>query len=152
MGADQGRAEDEKFTDSETNEHPSAEAEKTLEAPTIINKKEDHLLKCKFTGLEKAKLSMQMADAVTNINNLEADMKSAKSQFGSKIDEQKAVVTHCANALTSGYEQRKVEVQHTYDHESGQYTLTRLDTGEVIVERVLSDDEMQMEFVERNIG
>lgn len=117
-----------------------------LSSQKVIRKKQSRFLKCRFTGVEKAELSMRMADAVTKITDLEAELKAIKSQHTSKIDEQRAIVTHSASSLTSGYESREVEVEITQDYETGKYMEARMDTSEVIVERELSDTELQMEF------
>jgi hypothetical protein len=132
-------------TDSETDDNPR-EGSEELTAQKIIKKEETRLLKCKYTGKEKAELSMKMADAVTKINGFDADFKSVKSQFSSRIDEQKAIVTHCASALTSGSEVREVEVIIELNYETNTYLIVRQDNYDTIEERPLTDSEKQMEF------
>jgi hypothetical protein len=71
------------------------------------------------------------------------DEKEKKKDISAKIKELTERADKLEKALTSGVEERLVEVKEVVDWKAKCVTLVRLDTGETIEERAMRADEIQ---------
>ena len=126
----------------------------TVEAPQVapeqtqivhLERKEfKTMLRVELTDAEIADMSQEMADAYSEVENLESEIKTHKQQLQSKIETKKARIAELMGIVRVGYESRKVKCERVFDYDEGVVKEIRLDTEEVIDERPLEDDEKQM--------
>ena len=100
-------------------------------------------LKCILTEKETREIAQNLAVAVMSKDEAEGALKSAQTQIKSKIALHEAELTSFAEKLRSGFEMRNVECEVDADYELGKVTIIRLDTGEIVRERTMSNDERQ---------
>jgi hypothetical protein len=105
--------------------------------------KEDQLLPVKLTTDEQIAKGKQLAEAVRTLVNVQAQAKSAASQFKAKIDEQQAKINGLQGVISDGFELRRVACTNVLDYTDVMARTFRADTGEMISERKLSEDEKQ---------
>jgi len=110
------------------------------------NKISKEFLKCMLTNDEKLDLSSSLAEAYTGIQELEEQKKSAMSALKAQIDSKTADATRMARLVHDGYEMRHVECETIYDLSLKLATVLRKDTGEVLKERPMTQDELQEEL------
>lgn len=95
---------------------------------------------------------LQFADALAEANQAvevaERNKKSAMQQHQSEIRLAEARRERLAGIVASKAEYRDVTVEERWDYNNDKYTRTRTDTGEVIFERRLTDQEKQVEMFE----
>ncbi len=105
--------------------------------------KETRLLQVPLTQEEQLAAGKKLAEAVRTLTNVQAQAKSAASQFKAKIDEQQAKINGLQCLISDGYELRTVPCLNVMDYTDVVVRVTRTDTGEVIEERKLTEDERQ---------
>lgn len=110
----------------------------------IKRKQVRELCKCILTTNELLAYGQKMADSTQEIRSLEDQLTSVKKDFQARIDQQDAEVGRLSSALRSGYEHRDTDCELIMNWTDKTVKLVRLDTGEVIRSRVMSDDEKQM--------
>ena len=71
------------------------------------------------------------------------DKNSEKKDIGKEVKTLKEKAAEIKKHLTSGVEERSVEVRETADWKRKRVTLTRTDTGETVEDRAMRDDEVQ---------
>lgn len=103
-------------------------------------------LKCILTQDERNTLGDDLAQQYIDIQQLEEQKKSATSNFKAKIDAATADASQKARVLKDGYEMRDVEVETRYDASIGLAIIVRKDTGEIIKQRPLTQEERQQEL------
>lgn len=106
------------------------------------------LLRVNFTSKEKLDTGEQMANAVRNIKQAQDDLASVQSQFKSDIKKYEAELSGLAEKLNSGWEMRSVTCVQIKDFNVKSVQIKRLDTLEVIEERAMDADELQMGLFE----
>ncbi|OLS13267.1 MAG: hypothetical protein RBG13Loki_3111 [Promethearchaeota archaeon CR_4] len=100
-------------------------------------------LKCILTTEEKRQVADKLAIAVMGKDEAEAELKSVQTQIKSKIAAIDAELIASAEKLRSGFEMRNVECRETRDFDLDNFSVVRLDTGELIVDRSLTMEEKQ---------
>jgi len=100
-------------------------------------------LKCILTEGEKREIAQNLAVAVMSRDEAEGALKSAQTQIKSKIALHEAELTSFAEKLRSGFEMRNVECEIEGDYKTGTVSIIRLDTGEIVRDRVMTNDERQ---------
>jgi len=95
---------------------------------------------------EKIELGRLMADSQERVAESEANAKSAAAQYKGEIELAKADFGRACSLVRAGYEERQVECERVFDYVKGEARVTRLDTGEVIEQRPLTEDEKQSEM------
>jgi len=103
---------------------------------------------CKITDKERLEFADALAEASHAVDNAEAAKATALKQFTYEINLAKTRRDKLANIVASRTEYRDVVVEERWDYGTDKYTRTRTDTGEVVFERRLSDDERQLEMIE----
>lgn len=105
--------------------------------------KETRLLQVPLTQDEQLAAGKKLAEAVRTLVNVQAQAKSAASQFKAKIDEQQAKINGLQCLISDGYELRNVACTNIMDYTDVVVRVTRTDTGEIVEERKLTEDERQ---------
>ena len=95
---------------------------------------------------ELQEFASQLAANITERNQLENDKKEVMSDFTARIDEKTSHIQRLAENIQSGYEYREVSCSIQYDFDRRVKTIARMDTGELIIEEVLTPDEYQQEI------
>lgn len=101
-------------------------------------------LPCKLTKKERLEFADALGEAAESVKEAEANKKTAKKQLDAAKDKQDRLSV----IVSSGTEYRDVELEERYDLDKGVFTSTRIDTGEVIHERPLTELEKQTTLVE----
>lgn len=119
------------------------------ETPEIPKIKEVPLtmyLKCTLTDKEKIERGFDLAHKHNEKLQLEADMKSARSQYQSRIDAVVGEISSLSNKIREGAEFRDVECVKAFDWTEKLVTTNRLDTLEIIETRTMRQEELQTEI------
>jgi len=103
--------------------------------------KETQLLPVPLTTDEQVAKGKQLAEAVRTLTNVQAQAKSAASQFKAKVDEQQAKINGLQSLISDGYELRRVPCVNVLDYTALTSTTTRTDTGEIVDTHKMSVDE-----------
>jgi uncharacterized protein YqfA (UPF0365 family) len=116
--------------------------------------KETRLLQVPLTQDEQLAAGKKLAESVRTLTNCQAQAKSAASQFKAKIDEMQAKINGLQILISDGYELRNVPCLNVMDYTDVKCIVTRTDTGEIIEDRKLTEDEKQstMEFDDEQDG
>lgn len=108
-------------------------------------------LRYHFTDEEKKDLAPTMAQSVINARDLEEQKKAVVSQYSSQINEATAKSNSAAQKIESGFEMRTIDCEEHYIYGANVMRTIRLDSGEVIKERTMTNAELQQEmFKEEN--
>lgn len=102
----------------------------------------DEKLLCPLTAEETATKSAMMVRAVTEAGELEAEAKLAAAEARGKLKEKKKEIEDLRKALHAGKEERPVRCQEEADVRRNVFRKVRLDTGELVGERVMTPDEI----------
>lgn len=105
--------------------------------------KETQLLQVPLTQEEQLAAGKKLSEAVRTLTSCQAQAKSAASQFKAKIDEMQAKINHLQILISDGYELRNVPCENVLDYTDVRCRVIRLDTGEIIADRKLTEDEKQ---------
>jgi hypothetical protein len=117
--------------------------EPSLEQHRTKTTKETRLLQVPLTQEEQLVAGKKLAEAVRTLVNVQAQAKSAASQFKAKIDEQQAKINGLQCLISDGYELRNIQCLNVMDYTDVIVRVTRNDTGEIVEERKLTEDEKQ---------
>jgi hypothetical protein len=98
----------------------------------------------KFTSTLKVELT---AEEVAERADRAAQMLADRDR---KEEEQKAAAKHAKSVIESMDADRPVDCERCSDYVAGRYRETRLDTGEVFVDRPLTEAEKQRPLFETN--
>lgn len=90
-------------------------------------------------GIELSEVLDEIAKEESAAESMKASMKSRKAALEAKRDALAVVVR-------SGKEMQSVDVEDIADFKAGKVSRVRLDTGEVVHERELMDEERQTSF------
>ena len=114
---------------------------------TTIRKQATRKLPCILSNDEVRLRGIDLANA----NKLYADTKAEKKEVNrvltEKLNATNERIHELKDAVRNGVEVRPVEVEIVVDNYLGKIKVTRLDTGETIIDRMLQpDDSKQMEL------
>ena len=104
---------------------------------------EKEYLKCNLTNAELLEYGNSLARLNTKANELKDQAKSVASDFKAKIDAAGSEAGVFARAIQNGFEYRNVECEIDRDYEVRKVFTTRLDTGEIIKTRDMTQEELQ---------
>lgn len=91
-----------------------------------------------------------MAQNVIKARDLEENKKAVTSQFASQINEAVAKSNMAAQKLESGFEMRTIECEEVFDYDRSTVETWRLDTGEKVKERTMTQAELQREMFDKD--
>lgn len=119
-------------------------AKKTEPAPMrIVREEKKRSLKCELTRDELLEAGAKLADAQQTIAELESALASYKAQNKSETEIAKASVENLSDKIRRKYEFRDIRCVVEKDFDHGMFTITRMDTGEIVEARPLTDDELE---------
>ena len=110
----------------------------------IVETKTTRHLRCKLTDEERLNYGQQQADALQARDQAEDEIAEIKGTYKAKILAKDAEIKVLSAALLSGHEFRDVTCTATHDYTGGIVTTIRLDTGEAVESREMTEDERQM--------
>lgn len=117
-------------------------AESAVKDETKITKTTE-FLRYHFTEDEKRDLAQVMAQNVIKIGELEKEKKAVTSQFASDINQETAKASSAAQRIESGFEMRTIDCEEHYIYGPNVVRTIRLDSGEVVKERTMTNAELQ---------
>lgn len=109
-------------------------------------KKVKKMLPVRLTNDELLKAGQDMANENRAHQAALDRKKEVVAQVTAEIEEHRTRVQTLGNLIANGYEYRQVECHVLVDRDRGWVTITRVDTGEVVADRAMRDDEAQGEL------
>jgi predicted neutral ceramidase superfamily lipid hydrolase len=88
-----------------------------------------------------------MADAANELERLEEEANEWKAQHKARVTAAESAVACNASKIRSGYEYRPVEVETVRDYTKGTVTVIRVDDGETVRARPMTNDEKQLDML-----
>lgn len=104
-------------------------------------------VKHQFTESEKREMAQDLAQKVSDQQIAEDEKKAVMSDLKSRIDSLAAQANSLATKLNNGYEMRNIKCEIEKDFKGGIVRHIRTDTGEVVRERKMNDDDRQLKVV-----
>jgi hypothetical protein len=132
------------MTDTNKVHHLNDQNEGEKEKVRVVKKTE--YLKYAFTEQEKKEIGENLANAVSERNEFEAELTSVKKDFQSKIALCEKTIAECAEKIRSGYEMRNIDCEERFDYETGIVDTFRMDTCAFVRERKMTQEERQKEL------
>lgn len=112
----------------------------------ISRKKFDSLQKVSLTDKELLEHGTKLAELHQELATIENELDTIKSQFKSKIAAVETNIGREVCLVRDRFEYRNVTCERVIDYAAELVTETRLDTGEIINKRDLTEGERQMEI------
>ena len=109
----------------------------------VESSKETRSLKCLLLQSEKLQKAEELATVTQQLAQLEEEKKEVSDRMKSRITEASARQSVLAATVASGYEYRQTDCEILRDWEGKRIIVTRLDSGEVIEERAMLENELQ---------
>ena len=116
---------------------------KTKEKPRTKTTKEVRILKCLLTQEEILQAGDDLATALDNLKQVQAEKDSVSKTFKAKEAELEANITAKQVLVRNKYDYRKVDCNNILDYETTECFVIRTDTNEEIIRRAMSEDEKQ---------
>ena len=110
----------------------------------IRDTKETHVLKCPMTKQEIESEHVTLVDTLQRIDEVLLEEKTLKSQIKVKKDTLAQLIEDCRTHIRDKVIMRSIECNLSLNLSRLTATLTRLDTGEVVNERPLSNEEKRL--------
>lgn len=110
------------------------------------------VLKTNFTEKEKLDMAGQIANCIREKKSNEDELASISSQYKSNVKRLEAEIAGFAEKLNTGWEMRRAECFEIRDYATGNLSVIRKETGEVVEERALTGEERQMGLFEEKDG
>jgi hypothetical protein len=110
---------------------------------TKEQKKITRNLKCILTEDETRIYGMDLARSNASKDESEERKKEVDAQLKAEIESHSTRALNLARKINNGYEYRDVECLTEFDFTKNSATITRVDTGEVVEKRAMTDDERQ---------
>ncbi len=108
--------------------------------------KEKRNIAVKLTGSELLHAGKALAKSNSDITDFENKKKEAVADFGTKINRAKAEGEVAARLVSTEEEYRDVECDVVIDIDRNRKTIIRPDTGEIVEEQKLTNDDLQYEL------
>jgi hypothetical protein len=87
-----------------------------------------------------------VSEAQAEFTQAEMELNSMKAQFKGKMDAAECKGRVACGLIRDKFQYRPVKCRKVLDYDKGSMTLTRLDTGEMVEHRPMSEQERQMEI------
>lgn len=110
---------------------------------STVLKRESRLLSCRLTNEELIARGQSLAEAIENISTEEAQQESLKREMKARLAGLEAQRSHLASVVSRRAEMREVSVEVALFEDAGVVHTIRMDTGEVVHSRPMTDDERQ---------
>lgn len=120
---------------------------KQKEEPKHVDiQKASEMLKCDLQDTELLQFGEDLANAQSEIHELNTQLDGIKKEYKSKTSALEAEVDKLGNLLRQKYQMREVECEVTCDYDEGIVIVKRMDTGEEVKRRPMTDSELQREL------
>jgi len=116
---------------------------KKKEQPKTKTTKETRILKCLLTQEEILQAGDDLATALDNLKQVQAEKDSVSKTFKAKEAELEANITAKQVLVRNKYDYRPVDCNNVLDYEAAECYVIRTDTNEEIIRRAMSEDEKQ---------
>ncbi len=100
-------------------------------------------LPVKLTDEEMIIKGQELAELESELTDLESLKRAASKSFAKQIEVKKGKIQRVSHAINTKQENREVECEEVRDEESLKVSIVRKDTGEVVSERLMTDEERQ---------
>jgi len=117
-----------------------------MEKKKTVTRQTSKFLRHDFTDEEKRELAEEMARKVTEANELVKQQSDSRKEYQAKIDVAETKASSNATKITSGYEFRDIDCEEILDYEEREVRVIRLDTGEQVERRAMSNYELQQDL------
>ena len=107
---------------------------------------ETRTLKVHLTERELLEKAKELARTRQEIDVLEAEKKAITAKFKSDIDEKTARSDGLVTIVSTGADYQPVDCEKVMDYINKRVTVCRLDTGELITDRKMYENELQQEL------
>jgi len=108
--------------------------------------REPHVLPCKLNEKDRADAADKLATAIQRVESLEIEKKTLNTNFKGQIDTQKEQIHKLTIEVKDGISQRSIDCELALNYSKLRAILTRLDTGQIVEERPMTEEEKQMKF------
>lgn len=115
--------------------------------PTRVRRVSEKL-PVKLNDKERLQFADDMAEANQQVDNAKANKKSVIQSLNYEIEIAETRRERLSGIVSSKTEYRDVTVEEKWDYDEDRYSRTRTDTGEVVFERRLTDNEKQTELID----
>lgn len=105
--------------------------------------KEKQYLKVELSQEEILQAADELATALDNLSQLDAEKESVTRELKAKAAALEAEVTTQQLLVRNKYERRNIDCENTLDYTTMESYTKRLDTGEEILRRPMTEDEKQ---------
>lgn len=102
--------------------------------------------KYEFNETEKKAMSMELANKSMERESVEDEKKQITSNFKAKTDKLVAEINLLSRNLTTGYDHRQIPCHKEMDFDNKVKRFTNVETGKIICEDAMTDDDLQMKF------
>ncbi len=114
----------------------------------ISKRKIAKYLPCSLTDDERLSFGDDLAEASQAVDNVMNRKKFVLTQLQTEIKAAEARRDKLAGIVGSKVEYREVTVEVELNYETGKYRETRTDTGEIVADRLMTDEEKQVSMLE----
>jgi len=113
-------------------------------------KKDSEIIKlwlpCVVTDSECLELAKQMSQLCKQKDDVEAEKARVGREFQKRIKDLSGEISGIKDVINTGLVNRHIACEKAFDYRNKLCITTRIDTGEIVEERPLYEDELQEEF------
>jgi hypothetical protein len=109
------------------------------------------LLRVELTEKEIAKRALRAANILVQIRTAKLDKKDSAKAFKTQIDALDKEHDRLSDEVRTRATEKTVTCERVFDFETKMVSEVRLDTGAVEVERPMTDEELQLDFIEDDL-
>ena len=110
----------------------------------VRNEKCARYLRYNFTEWELKEIADELAQAVLDKKGAEAELKNFKTEVTNHIAIAEGKIEANSEYIRSGYKMKNVDCETQYNYDTGMVTVVRVDTGEEIEARSMTEEERQI--------
>jgi hypothetical protein len=100
----------------------------------------------RLTEAEKVSFGEALARETALLAETEDNLAAMRSDFKAKAEEHRAQINRISRIIQNGYESREVPCQEKRNFEENSVIVFRVDTGEIVETRAMTDADRQMEI------
>ena len=115
---------------------------------TIHRKKITTLFEVELSEKEVYEAAARMASAVLSLRETERCKKESLAGYKELIDSARADMAINAELIDKGTREEEIACEQVFDYELSRLAIFRLDTGDQVEERGMTEEERQLEFPE----
>jgi len=127
-------------TKAKTKDHPDT----VCVAPTIKERRFSRLLKCQLTDKELIATGEELTQELQHLGAIATELDSIKADYKAKTKASESEIESLSNRLRNKFEMRPVDCHEIKNFDTKKFSVLRVDTGEIIEERDLREDELQL--------